>query len=85
MDNLTSTSGELLSDCYNSSIHRQYNDGEYLTPYTIFVLTLACLIIIANVLLILIILKSPALRKQVNRKINNEKEFYCDKTFLPEV
>ena len=82
MANFTNTSGELFSDCYNSSIHRQYNDGEYLTPYTIFVLTLACLIIIANVLLILIILKSPALRKQVNRKINNEKSLLVTKVFF---
>ena len=43
-----------------------YREDTYLTGYTIFELTLSVLIIIANVLLITIILKTKALRTQVN-------------------
>jgi len=42
----------------------QYRESDYLTPYNVVVLVLAFLIIIANILLVFIILKSPALRSQ---------------------
>ena len=42
-----------------------YKEDHYLTGYTIFVWTLSALIIIANVLLIAVIRKSPGLRIQV--------------------
>ena len=41
------------------------NDSTYLTGYTVFVWILSCLIILANVLLIIVILKSKGLRSQV--------------------
>ena len=43
----------------------KYNDSDYLTSYTVFVWVLSGLIILANVLLITVILKSAGLRNQV--------------------
>jgi len=42
----------------------KYNDSDYLTSYTVFVWVLSGLIILANVLLITVILKSAGLRNQ---------------------
>eukprot|EP00092_Neocalanus_flemingeri_P096873 GFUD01123349.1.p1 GENE.GFUD01123349.1~~GFUD01123349.1.p1 ORF type:complete len:344 (+),score=82.16 GFUD01123349.1:73-1104(+) len=56
--NLTNSSSNLTLTCTGA------REDEYLTGYTIFVWTLACLIIIANVLLITVILRSPGLRTQ---------------------
>ena len=58
-----------MTNCSDNSTHMQYIESDYLTPYNVVVLVLAFLIILANILLILIILKSPALRSQVT--INN--------------
>eukprot|EP00092_Neocalanus_flemingeri_P024395 GFUD01026451.1.p1 GENE.GFUD01026451.1~~GFUD01026451.1.p1 ORF type:complete len:346 (+),score=90.25 GFUD01026451.1:73-1110(+) len=55
---LTNSSSSLTLTCTGA------RQDEYLTGYTIFVWTLACLIIIANVLLITVILRSPGLRTQ---------------------
>ena len=56
-----------MTNCTDITTHSQSNEGQYLNPYNIVVLTLACFIIIANVVLIHIILKTPVLRKQVKR------------------
>ena len=58
-----------ITNCSDNNTHMQYRESDYLTLYNVVVLVLAFLIIIANILLILIILKSPALRSQVT--INN--------------
>ena len=43
----------------------KFREGDYLTSYNIFVWTLSGLIIVANILLITVILKSSGLRNQV--------------------
>ena len=62
MDSPTNISSSLWVNCTD-----KYKEDEYLDGYTIFVLALSCLIIIANVLLITVILKSPGLRTQVHK------------------
>jgi len=66
LGNVTNTSSVILdmNNCSDNSIHIKYKDSVYLTPYNVVVLVLAFLIILANILLIHIILKSPALRSQ---------------------